>query len=154
MTHGCLQVAKSAATGNSMGKQLRKTKWLTTDYIPCYDKLGDHRVAQTLNDARLSVDETVARAPRNVMHVFHDGVDNKRWLSGDGPIDPGPLWNDMFILIRSDMNRRIDQYRAAGGAPKIIVLDGIVLYTELLKHPPHDKFLSCEKDDSYTNDSG
>eukprot|EP00959_Pyramimonas_sp_CCMP1952_P150709 3154028-Pyramimonas_sp.AAC.1 len=57
------------------------------------------------------------------------------------------MWDDVATLVRARMNRRIEDYKAAGTFPRIMVLDGACLYRKL-QHPASDcyHFLSGHSD--------
>eukprot|EP00959_Pyramimonas_sp_CCMP1952_P374262 7837945-Pyramimonas_sp.AAC.1 len=63
------------------------------------------------------------------------------------------MWDDVATLVRARTNRRIEDYKAAGAFPRIMILDGACLNRKL-RHPSSDfyHFLSEHSDHKIDKD--
>eukprot|EP00959_Pyramimonas_sp_CCMP1952_P334332 7001777-Pyramimonas_sp.AAC.1 len=73
------------------------------------------------------------------------GGGHRCWRSDGGCVDR--MWDDVATLVRARMNRRIEDYKAAGTFARIMILDCACLYRKL-QHPQRDfyHFLSEHSD--------
>eukprot|EP00959_Pyramimonas_sp_CCMP1952_P379371 7946615-Pyramimonas_sp.AAC.1 len=79
------------------------------------------------------------------------GGDHKCWQT-DG-VGINPMWDDVAILVRARMNRRIEHYKAIGLFPIIVILDGVSLYRQL-RHRSGDSFHFASTHQEYTMNKG
>eukprot|EP00959_Pyramimonas_sp_CCMP1952_P236402 4940200-Pyramimonas_sp.AAC.1 len=49
------------------------------------------------------------------------------------------MWDDVATLVRAQMNRRIEDYKAAGIRPRIMILDGACLCRKM-RRPVGDTY--------------
>eukprot|EP00959_Pyramimonas_sp_CCMP1952_P036129 755799-Pyramimonas_sp.AAC.1 len=97
------------------------------------------------------IDDAVKRSPDGAIEVLYIGGDHRCWKSPGGGCDIDPMWDDVATLVRAQMNRRIEDYKAAGICPRIMILDGACLYRKL-RHPAGDSYHFLSEHSDYQID--
>eukprot|EP00959_Pyramimonas_sp_CCMP1952_P252574 5277130-Pyramimonas_sp.AAC.1 len=60
------------------------------------------------------IDDAVERSHDGTVEIWYIGGDHRCWQPPEGSFKVGPLWDDAATLVRAQMNRRIEDYKAAG----------------------------------------
>eukprot|EP00959_Pyramimonas_sp_CCMP1952_P355512 7446060-Pyramimonas_sp.AAC.1 len=81
------------------------------------------------------VDDAVSRPADGAIEIMYIGGGQRCWRSAGGCVSR--MWDNVATIVRARMNRRIEDYKAVGEFPRIMILDGACLHRKL-QHPQGD----------------